>query len=1213
MITKKQVEQHNREPQLATLNMLISATHKWTDTQTVLSFALEQVVKLAKAEAGECHLVNAHGELEFTAHYRLDSDFAAASASFRFSSGEGIPGWAYARQKAVYVPRIEAEDRYQRKELAVKAGYRSLVCVPLTGMDTLLGTFILYYRKNVHPINDKQEILTVLGQQMGIAIERAHLFQQTKKQVQELQILQAVTSALNRSSNIQEALERSLEAVVTAMGLPSGWVVLMESGLGNRIAASYNVPSDLSLEDGDAMQEPCHCLSLLQCGMLTSAMNILECQRLRNESRPEYPFRHHASIPLRAGGIILGNLNLVVSDDRVFLDDELRMLTVIGDQIGVAIGRAMLYEESRERRSREQQTLLDHSRVLLGKQDTQSILDHTIRVAVGALQVNHAALALVDAGGNTYSIKAGYGRPAERLPSLQSLLLEDRTPISRAILGKAPLAISNMTREPLCGHGEGCEGRPSAMLVVPMLADNQSLGAISVHSDTPREWEQDEIRFLSLLANQTASAIENARLFESERAAREQSETLREVAGTVSKSLELNVVLDLILVQLKRILNYDTASVLLMEASGTTALITGSGYADEKFTSQMSGQLLKKSPILRQMTLDLQPVIIADVREHPGWIWVPGAEHVRSFLAVPIIARERMIGAMMMDSVEIGFFTEEITQSMQALVSHMAVAIENARLFETLRREQLNTTQLYRLSLELASDRDPEEVARRALEAAAQAIGAQKGNILTIEDDSERLQLLAVTGYDRNSVEKLNQQLEWDTSKGVTGRVVRTRKATIVPDVAREPDWVPIPGLDDWVQSMISVPLVTGNTVIGALNLLSEKSDFFSKENLALVSAIASPVALALQNSSLYQGLQQRLSELEILADTSSILRKTHSPEEMPSILLKQAIKGLNADAGVLLLLENDEAKCAAVHKVSDVRAGDTSPRDWTIIWQVLENGKPRFIPNITQYPDLHQHAACQTLMGESLSCVCVPLQLVEATIGIILLNWKNKATLSAEELRLLESLAEIAANAIHRSRLHRQTEQQALELTLAYDTTIEGWSRALDLRDHETEGHTLRVTELTLELAREMGIPESDLLHIRRGSLLHDIGKLGVPDKILHKPGPLNDKEREVICRHPQFAFDMLSHISYLQPALAIPWCHHEKWDGSGYPCGLKGEEIPLAARIFAVVDVFDALTSDRPYRSAWTRKKALTYIRRQAGAHFDPNVVKTFLRMKG
>ena len=213
--------------------------------------------------------------------------------------------------------------------------------------------------------------------------------------------------------------------------------------------------------------------------------------------------------------------------------------------------------------------------------------------------------------------------------------------------------------------------------------------------------------------------------------------------------------------------------------------------------------------------------------------------------------------------------------------------------------------------------------------------------------------------------------------------------------------------------------------------------------------------------------------------------------------------------------------------------------------------------------------------------------------------------------LGFLETLGEQAAIAIDHGQTFRRLQRTNLELRLAYDATIEGWSRAMELRDRETEGHTQRVTELTLQLAKVLGVEEEQLVHIRRGALLHDMGKLGVPDSILHKPGRLTVDEWNLMQKHPQYAYDMLAPIAYLRPALDIPYGHHERWDGRGYPRGLRGEQIPLAARIFAVVDVWDALRSDRPYRESWPAQKVLDHLRVEAGTHLDPYVVQAFISM--
>jgi PAS domain S-box-containing protein/putative nucleotidyltransferase with HDIG domain len=240
-----------------------------------------------------------------------------------------------------------------------------------------------------------------------------------------------------------------------------------------------------------------------------------------------------------------------------------------------------------------------------------------------------------------------------------------------------------------------------------------------------------------------------------------------------------------------------------------------------------------------------------------------------------------------------------------------------------------------------------------------------------------------------------------------------------------------------------------------------------------------------------------------------------------------------------------------------------------------------------------------------------VPLIAKYEIKGVMEVYHRSPHQPESEWLNLLETLANQAAIAIDNAQLFNGLQQSNIELALAYDATIAGWSRAMDLRDKETEGHTQRVADLTLKLARAMSISESQLTHIRRGALLHDIGKMGVPDNILLKADQLTDEEWEKMRKHPEFAYEMLSSIRYLQPALDIPYCHHEKWDGTGYPRSLKGEEIPIAARIFAVVDVWDAITNDRPYRKAWPHERAREYIQEQSGKYFDPHIVEVFLNL--
>jgi len=357
--------------------------------------------------------------------------------------------------------------------------------------------------------------------------------------------------------------------------------------------------------------------------------------------------------------------------------------------------------------------------------------------------------------------------------------------------------------------------------------------------------------------------------------------------------------------------------------------------------------------------------------------------------------------------------------------------------------------------------------------------------------------------------------------------------------------------------------------------------------------------------------LKRHVDNLTALRNVENTINSSLDLRITLKILLMEALKQLNVDAAVVLLLNpysqtleyaseqgfhTDRISYARV-RMGESCAGRVAKERRTLILSDIASPEGSSAPKI-----LVESEGFQSYIG-------VPLMAKGKVKGVLELFHRSPLNPEQDWLNFVEALAGHAAIAIDNAELFESLQNSNSELLSAYDTTIEGWSRALDFRDNETEGHSRRVTDLTVRIAREMGIGQEKLVHIRRGALLHDIGKLGVPDSILLKPGKLTDEEFTTMKRHPEIAFSILSPIEFLRPALDIPYFHHEKWDGSGYPKGLKGEEIPLTARIFAIVDVWDALCSNRPYRNAWPEENVGVYLREQSGKHFEPCIVELFL----
>jgi HD-GYP domain-containing protein (c-di-GMP phosphodiesterase class II) len=327
-------------------------------------------------------------------------------------------------------------------------------------------------------------------------------------------------------------------------------------------------------------------------------------------------------------------------------------------------------------------------------------------------------------------------------------------------------------------------------------------------------------------------------------------------------------------------------------------------------------------------------------------------------------------------------------------------------------------------------------------------------------------------------------------------------------------------------------------------------------------------------------------------------------------ILLEQIMAQISVDAADILLHKIGTTLLEVGARRgfrAEAAPGITVPMRDGLAGKSVVTRKTVHIPNLSlerhaQHPMHHIEAeAFKVYYG-------IPLIAKGQLKGVLEVFLRTPRSIDPEHLEFLEALAGQAAIALDNSSLFEQLQDSNTELSIAYDATLEGWAKALELRDRETVGHAHRVIEMTLRVADRIGLRGEALQHVRRGALLHDIGKMGIPDSILLKPGPLTPAEWEIMRQHPVHAYEMLKTIDYLSPALEIPYCHHERWDGKGYPQGLEGNSIPLSARIFAVVDVWDALTSNRPYRNAWPEHQALEYISRETGRHFDPGVVNAF-----
>jgi len=576
------------------------------------------------------------------------------------------------------------------------------------------------------------------------------------------------------------------------------------------------------------------------------------------------------------------------------------------------------------------------------------------------------------------------------------------------------------------------------------------------------------------------------------------------------------------------------------------------------------------------------------------------------WLGVPLKIGEEAIGVMAVQHYsDPTAYGEREQHILEYVSSQVAKAIQRKRAEEEIRRRLAELEAVNRVSTSLRTAQTLDEMLSLLLDQTLAVMDTDAGTIWLYDPEGDLLRRVIARGwFAQVSVPAIKP------AEGMAGTAFATGEISLTREFASDSHLRPHspPG---WGGAV--VPVRSARETIGVLFVSVPLPREVTPDEARLLTILAEIAGNALQRMRLHAQTERRAAQLAALHAIDQAIGASLDVHITLNVLLDQTLAQLAVHAAAVLLYN----PYAHVLKFAAGRGFRTRAIESTQLrlgeGYAGRAALERRLVGVPHLAEAREFTRASLLVAEGfVTYYGAPLIAKGRIRGVLEIFQRAPLEPDPEWLGFLETLAGQAAIAIDNAELFEDLQRSNTELSLAYDATIEGWSRALDLRDKETEGHTQRVTELTLKLAQAMGMSDAERVHLRRGALLHDIGKMGVPDAILLKPGPLTDEEWEIMRKHPVYAYEMLLPILYLRPALEIPYYHHEKWDGTGYPHGLKGEQIPLAARIFAVVDVWDALRSDRPYRPAWPAEKVQEHIRSLAGTHFDPQVAKMFLTLE-
>jgi HD-GYP domain-containing protein (c-di-GMP phosphodiesterase class II) len=539
----------------------------------------------------------------------------------------------------------------------------------------------------------------------------------------------------------------------------------------------------------------------------------------------------------------------------------------------------------------------------------------------------------------------------------------------------------------------------------------------------------------------------------------------------------------------------------------------------------------------------------------------------------------------------------------------LGIVVERTRLLEETRNQLLESEAVNRISTALRSANTLDEMLPMLMDETLAVFNTRRGSIWLYDESSDELKTVVTRDWDA-----LDGVLPKQVKPGedIAGYVFSSGQVLISNNFRSDLHFsnaVRQKILLDFGGAV--VPIRAATKVIGVLFIVMNQPHELIQREINLLNTLTEMAGNTIHRMRLFKQTEIQIRRLIALRAIDMTISGSFDLQLSLNVVLDQVRDQLGVNAASILLFDPQTQTL----KFSSGQGFDTKNIEQRVlhkgndlVWRAVLDRKLYDIPDHLQETQAFTRKWL-TDNEKFAAYLAVPLIVKNNVKGVLELFNCNPLSHNQEWIDFLETLAGQAAIAIENYQLYESLQQSNLELSQAYETTIEGWSKALDLRDKETEGHTQRVTRMTEKLAQALGLNETEIINVHRGSLLHDIGKMGVPDNILLKPGPLTADEWAIMRQHPLFAYEMLHPISYLRPALDIPYCHHEKWDGTGYSRGLKGENIPLVARIFSVVDVWDALNSDRPYRHAWTKEKISSYIHENSATYFDPWVAESFL----
>lgn len=1201
ILFRSEREQRKREESMLELMRITTST---LELDEVMQTILRHMLSLLPSDSGTIQLLEG------------DNLLIAAAQGFKkeiFKTGLNLSLLNFPLNKRVLetMRPVFINNARQDADFRVIQGaeqVNSFLAIPLVYKGNAIGLATLDSHTANRYTQEDADFAFAIANQAAIAIGNAKLYQEALRASERRAVLHRISQDVIRFTQDVENIYNSIhEAAGKLMSCDVFRIALRDESAQENVFAytmeagvRYNLPNAPASEG-------------LTGKVVDSGEGLILHTEEETGGYPRFGSERHVrsavAVPMRIGGKIIGMISAQSYEPNSYGEEEKALLEMLATHAATAIENARLFQEE-SRRTQIIETLVDIANEIATTQDIIPVLDKITQRAMHLLKANHVAIYLLHDDNDTLKVISAQGIHKRELLT-QTMKVGEGITGSVVAGGKSEiieLVANDQRRVHLAGTPKA-DAEYETMMSAPLILRGRCIGAVNAwRLRINGVFSQLELSFLTSIANQVSVAIESSNLYKETIRRAQESAAIAVVGRDISSTLQLDVVLNRIASYAKDLLSSESSAVYLLDRTGTMLHAIAAQGLDADMI--LNDPLEMGTGILGSIALNKVGEIVNNTDKDPRAIIIKGTEanlheHI---MGVPVLEMDQLTGLVVVwrNGIENEFRPTDL-DFLGNLAQQAATAIKNARLYAEAQRRLREVETINRMSSSMRETLSQTEMCNILLDETLNLLDAGNGSVWIHSSSTNTLVQYAARGVAMQINFKRLKPTE-----GIVGHVFSTGQHYISPDLKNDP--LMFEGnrghLFDGYGGA-GIPIHSTDGTLGVLIVQLESSRRV-EDHIDLLSTLAGIAGNAIHRADLFDQSQEQVRKLTTLRDIDSAIASSTDLHVTLNILMDHTVRHLKVDAVDLLLfhpeLQSLTYLCSDGFRTTSptrpvVRIGEGLPG------QVVMQGRIEYIPDLQSLDEARRDPF---LMREGfVSYIGVPLIVKGQIKGLFEIFHRSPLSPNEEWMQFMQTLTGQAAIAIDNSQLFDNLQRSNQEIRQAYDTTLEGWARALELRDRETEGHTRRVTRLTMDLARYMDIDEDDLVNIYRGVLLHDIGKMGVPDHILRKTGSLTDDEWVEMRKHPQYAFDLLGPIPYLRPALDIPYCHHEHWDGSGYPRALKGEQIPLAARIFSIVDIWDALLSDRPYRDAWPKDKVKAYIKEISGTILDPKVVEAFMKM--